>query len=116
MPRARVAFVRPFLVDSGTHEIGHAHSGDLDRILKTKEDIFTRTHLGFHCQQIFATQIDLAGSHFVGRISREYRRERRFASSIGSHDCVYFALIDDEVHSFQNLFSADRSVKIFYFK
>ena len=65
------ALVLPFLVDGGTHEIGHRHTGNLHGVLETQEESFVRPVLGFHLQQVLPVEESLTFGHLIERITHE---------------------------------------------
>src|SRR5262249_58867335 len=54
----------------------------------------------------------LPGAHFVGLVTRENMGQRALARSVRTHDGVYFAGTDIEIHTAENLFASDRGVKV----
>ena len=110
------SFVRPFLVECGSHEIGHAHAGYFDRILETEEHAGSGPHFRFHGQQILSAQPHFAFRHFIGGIAGKYSAERRFACAVRSHDGMHFAFVDYEINAFQDFLAADGGVQVVYFQ
>ena len=95
------SLVFPFLVDCSPHEVDHADSRNLHRILETEEDTLAGTVLRWHLQQILAIEDDLARSDRIGRATRQNSREGALAGAIRTHHSMHLTRVDGEVDPFQ---------------
>ena len=63
-------------IDGCLHEVGHAHSRNLHRILEREEEPFMRTVFRLHLQQVLSIEDSHAVGHFIERITCKYGTER----------------------------------------
>ena len=103
-------------VDSGTHEVDHRHTGNLDGILEGEEDALPGAFLGFHFEEVAALVEDLALCDFVLRVACEDGREGGFAGTIGAHDGMDFTGVDGEVDAAQDLLAGGTGVQVVDFE
>ena len=104
------------LVDGGAHEIGDAHAGDFNWVLKAEEDAFAGTLVDGHVEDVFPLVYYFAFGDSVFAVAGDDTGEGALAVAVGTHDRVYFAPFNLEVDAFQNFFVADGGVQIAYGK
>ena len=68
-----------------------------------------------HFKYVLAVEPRLAFCDFVERIAREHCAECGFSRTVGSHDGVYFAVVDGEVDASQYFLASDCGVEVLYF-
>ena len=94
-------------VQGGTHEVHHADSRNLHRILETQENTFTATVFRFEIQQALTVEDHLPFRYFECRITDQHTAQGTFPGTVRPHDGVYLTRLDRKVDSFQYLFAID---------
>ena len=102
------------LIDGQLHEAGHRDARNLHRILETQEKPQTRPVLYGHIQQVAPHEGRRTFGDGELLVTREHRRERRFARAVRPHDGVHLAGLHLQVDAPENLLAIDRGVQIFY--
>src|SRR5262245_7532347 len=112
----RVELIAPLtlrlFVVSHAQEVGVAHAGNFDRVLKGHEDAQPRPLIGLDIQQVSALVDHFAFGDLVRRMARERLRQRAFARTVRPHDRVDLSSFDRKIESPQNLIAANRDVQI----
>ena len=101
-------------------EIGHGHTGNLDRVLHGQEQTGTGALINRHGEHFGTVQQNGSAFDLVLGVTGDRVREGRLARTVRAHDRVDLALIDGEIDSPQNLLGAllrlDADVQVFDFK
>ena len=100
-------FIFTMFVQGGTHEVHHADSRNLHRILETQENTFTATVFRFEIQQALTVEDHLPFRYFECRITDQHTAQGTFPGTVRPHDGVYLTRLDRKVDSFQYLFAID---------
>ena len=73
------------------------------------------TLLCIHGEQILPVEGNAALCHLVGRIAHYDIRKGGLACTVGTHECMDFAITNGQVDSLEYFFVAHFGVKILYF-
>ena len=103
-------------IDSGAHEVDHAHAGNLDGILESEEEAEVAAFLGGQVEQVVAHEGGLAPFYLIGRVAGQHHRQGGLAGAVGAHDGMHLAGLDFQVDAAQYLFAANGGAQVFYFK
>jgi hypothetical protein len=96
-------------------ELDHRDAADRFGILESEENSRARPLVGTPGRDVLAAQEDLAGGDDVTGVAHHYVGERRFAGSVGSHECVHFSFVHHEVNAAQDARSFGLAMKVSQF-
>ena len=103
--RVQIFFAPVFAdgVEGRLQEVSVVHAGDLDRILKGKENTFTGALFGRHREQVLSFVEHFPFGDFEAVTSRQHLCQRALPRAVRSHDGVHFARLNRQIDAVKDL-------------
>ena len=106
---------------SGTQEVGHGHTGDLNRVLHSQEQACACTLVHAHLGDVLTVEQNLTGVNLVLGVASNGGSQSGLTGTVRAHDCVNLARVDGQVNALQDglggfVVEDNRDVKVLDFK
>src|SRR5690606_26049504 len=97
-------------------ELRGAHTGDLNRILKGKEQSCDGALIRPHLEKVFTEKSHRPISHLVLLPTGKHLSERAFAGAVWAHDGVNLTGVDGEIEATKDFLAIDAGMKVLDFE
>ena len=112
--QGREVAVFALLVDGGTHEVYHAHTGNLHGVLEREEHALVAAVLGSQLKEVLSIECYLTFGHLIRGMPHEHIAQRTLTRAVGTHDSVHLTRAYLEVNTLQYLFAIDAGMQVLY--